>query len=238
MKCTFFSSASLVLLLFSALQAHAEEKNEVLDLSRALGTDQALTLPLTISLPLFDTRQAQRVLVRLPQDQNLFVLAMDRFGLKVRGEGKNGPITGWISQKAAFQNDQKALDSLSALYQRQQIVERLVLLKKVAVGMTLSELTRIMGPPTKHQISAETGNRLETLVWSRTGPVDLTESLEDSGLSIPAIHIVVEKERMTARLEEGVATVIHSDFEGSEQTVPEITPPVKHPFTTTLFTAR
>ena len=159
---------------------------------------------------------------------------MDRYGLQIRGKAKNGPLTGWISQKAAFAGDEDALASLLALYRRQCEVETLIADKQVALGMTLRELTRILGAPTTHPVVAEAGKSEETAIWTRTRDLDLGEAFAepfgDLGVSPPKLPYAVETGRLTATLQDGAARTIDAKLDGEGKKIPEVPKPVKHPF--------
>lgn len=217
----------LMSLALPLVTASAGEGNQVVDFESIVGKDAVLTLSLQASVPLYDTQAAQRVLAALPAKQDLTVLAMDKFGLRVRGEAKNGPLTGWISQKAVLSEEQRT--ALAALHARQMKVDELIERKQAAIGMTMEELTRALGPATSHEVVAADSGRKETASWVKTQKVDLNDQL-DLGTDTALLKVDVEVGRITAEFENGVACSIKVNLEGVAPEVATVPAPVALPF--------
>lgn len=225
-------TALLAGLLLPSAGIFATEDNPVIELQEVLAPGQACTLQPGKALPIFDTRSAKRALALLLPDKPVTILAIDRFGLKVRGMGKNGPLTGWIGQKSALGGDAAKLKTLAAVYERQITIESLIARKRPAIGMTFRELSRIYGPATSHNIVAEGDARTETAVWIHNEKVDLNDTL-NLGTDAALLKMEVETGRITVQLINGAANSIDLNLEGVAADIPTVPKPIVPPFTLT-----
>jgi|GEM_PF-2132132 len=224
---TILCSALLLGLVLPTPAEAPPQDRKIVDFQLFAGTNESFTLTPKAALPLYDTRAARRVLATLPADQPLTVLAMDQFGLQVRGSAKNGPVTGWISQKSVLDDQQR--QTLAALFARQTLIEALVARKQAAIGMNFAELTRVLGPATSHNILAEGSGRTETASWVKTQKVDLNDTL-DLGTNSSLLKVDVEVGRITVELDQGVARSINLNLEGLAPEIPTIPAPITPPF--------
>jgi hypothetical protein len=102
--------------------------------------------------------------------------------------------------------------------------------KRPAIGMTLRELSRILGTATSHSVLAEGSVRTETAVWVTNEKVDLNDTLE-LGTDTPLLHVEVETGRTTVGLIDGVAQSIQLNHKGIAADIPTVAKPVAPPFT-------
>ena len=220
---------AIAFLPIGASATPASDKFPVVDLGKLAeaGLEVRFTAPRKLSL--YVSRKAGRVLDVLPAQQVLTVLAMDRYGLKVRGQGKNGPLTGWIGQKQAFNPAQ--LKTVRAFYDRQLEIERHTTAKRPAIGMSLLELKRILGEPTTHEVGVGTGlvARTETLTWIIKQKVDLNELIA-AGSDEDLLRMEVEVGRVEISMSNGMATRINQKLGGGVAEVPTVVPPIARPF--------
>lgn len=228
-------AAALAGLLSVALPGHAAESpkeevvNEVIELADSAGESFNVRFVTATDLPLYVNRNAGRILDVLSSGQIVTVLAMDRFGLQVRGRGTNGPLTGWIGQKKAFAHDEKRLAKVRNYYERQLEIEQLVAQKQPAIGMTLAELKRILGKPTTHEVGASEEGRTESLTWVIKEKVDLNELLS-SGTDEDLLKMEVEVGRVQVDLKHGLAARINLNLPEGGAEIPTVVPPVREPF--------
>jgi hypothetical protein len=205
------------------------DENQVIDLTLLAEDGLNVQLVAATDLPLHVDRGARRVLDVLSAGQTLTVLGMDRFGLQVRGRGRNGSLTGWVGQKKVFADKPKALANLRTFYERQLEIEQLVAENRPAIGMSLPELKRLLGEPTTHKISATEEGQTESLVWILKKPVDLNELLA-VGTDEDVLKMEVEVGRVEVELTGGLATSIQRNIEGGAGAIPTVIPPVREPF--------
>lgn len=228
-----FSLAATLAVLLAPLSLAAEnaaDENPVIEL-KDLAAEGGLNVHFisTQKLPLYVNRSAGRVLDVLAAKQIITVLAIDRFGLQVRGRGKNGALTGWVGQHKAFAGDPKQLAKLRAFYQRQLEIERYVSEKRPAIGMNLTELKRILGKPTNHMVGTSEEGRTESLTWILKQKVDLNELLA-SGTDEDVLRMEVEVGRVEVALAHGLAKAITMNLDGGAADIPTVVPPVAKPF--------
>ena len=228
-----FSLAATLAVLLAPLSLAAEnaaDENPVIE-PKDLAAEGGLNVHFmsTQKLPLYVNRSAGRVLDVLAAKQTITVLAIDRFGLQVRGRGKNGALTGWVGQHKAFAGDPKQLAKLRAFYQRQLEIERYVSEKRPAIGMNLTELKRILGKPTNHMVGTSEEGRTESLTWILKQKVDLNELLA-SGTDEDVLRMEVEVGRVEVALAHGLAKVITMNLDGGAADIPTVVPPVAKPF--------
>lgn len=223
-------AGGLSLLVFAAAPAQEPaDENPVIDLAPLAEAGLNVRFETGTDIPLYVNRKAGRVLDILPAKQVLTVLSMDRYGLEVKGHGKNGPLTGWVGQKRAFGDDEKRLAKLAAFYQRQLEIEELVTEGSPAVGMNLAELKRVLGKPTSHMVSATKTDQAETLVWVIKQKVDLNEALDlptDSEL----FKTEVEIGRIEVELVGGLALTVNRNVDGGAAVIPTVPAPIAEPF--------
>jgi len=203
--------------------------NPVLELAIQANEGMNLRIVAPDNLPLYVGRRAGRVLDVLPAKQTLTVLAMDRYGLRVRGRGKNGLLTGWVGQKKAFTGDDKQLVKLRAFYERQLKIEKHVVEKRPAIGMNLPELKRILGKPTNHMVGTSEEGRTESLTWIIKQKVDINELLA-TGTDDDILKMEVEVGRVEVSLAHGLAAAINMNLDGGGTDIPTVIPPIEQPF--------
>jgi len=148
-----------LLALFLAITAHAQvqrpERKSLLDsdpevvyLERAL--EKPISLRVIKEAPVFSDHEGSHRLGFLKANQTVPLEAITSKVYRVRGEGTNGGIAGWVAPWAfSFEKDPEFVAHLKELYHRQIQVEKLIAEKKIAVGMTLAEVSRALGQPTK-----------------------------------------------------------------------------------------
>ena len=115
--------------------------------------DQTLKKPIDLNVakdaPVFFDKQAKSRLGTLVAGQVVRLEAMTEKAYRVRGQGTHDGVVGWVSPAAFAIGDPEFVNRLKQLYQRQIQVRKLVEAKKIAIGMTLDEVTQVMGKPAK-----------------------------------------------------------------------------------------
>jgi hypothetical protein len=92
--------------------------------------------------------------LRFPQAVQLDAISSDGL-LRVRGNAQQGGVAAWIEPLYVAGLPENYLEIAVRAEQRRREVEDLIARKKVAVGMTLEEVTRSLGKPQKR--SSKTG---------------------------------------------------------------------------------
>ena len=150
----------IVALLLSCLVLHAgaqvkrgerpsllESDPDVVYLERTL--KEPIELAVIKEAPVFSDKNGSHRLGFLKAAQKVKLEAITEKAYKVRGEGTNGGIAGWVAPWAFTSKDPQFVDNLKKLYSRQIEVQNLIAAHAIAVGMTIDEVALSLGKPTK-----------------------------------------------------------------------------------------
>ncbi len=145
-----------------ALPLHADSKGGP-DRKSLLESDpdvvymsQTLKKPLHLKVvkeaPVFFYKNGSNRIGVLKPDQMVEVEAITDRSYRVRGQGMRDEIAGWVAPWAFSSKDPKLVENLKLLYERQLLVRKLIDDQQVAIGMTLDEVTKSQGKPTKTSV--------------------------------------------------------------------------------------
>jgi hypothetical protein len=113
--------------------------------------DEEFILKVVKDAPVFSDKDGRRRLGKIKANQKVKLEAMTNRAYKVRGKGTRNTIAGWVAPWA-FEptwKDDDFIGNLKKLYTRQQEVKKLVAAGEIAVGMTLDEVQKSLGKPSK-----------------------------------------------------------------------------------------
>jgi len=99
------------------------------------------------------TGNKSRKLGTLTSGSSVQLVAMTENVYRIAGKGKYGKIRGWVSPKSVASQDPNFIGNLKNLYQRQIKVNQLIAKKQVAIGMTVEEVGKALGKPTKKEVA-------------------------------------------------------------------------------------
>jgi hypothetical protein len=85
---------------------------------------------------------------------------------RVRGRAKHGDVSGWISSDVLHMEDPELPNKLHALYERQTLVDQLIASHEVGLGMTLDEVQRAKGRPTRKSSRITAAGRVDSLEYA------------------------------------------------------------------------
>ena len=115
--------------------------------------DHTLKKPLELTViqeaPVFSDKEGKLRLGTLKAAQIVRVEALTEKIYRVRGHGTRDGIAGWVAPWAFSSTDPEFVAHLKQLYERQIQVQKLIEAKKIALGMTLEEVSQAFGKPTK-----------------------------------------------------------------------------------------
>lgn len=128
--------------------------------------NQAVSEPILLKVvgdfPVFSDQNGKNRVGTLVAGQELPLEAMTEKAYRVRGKGKRDNVAGWVSPQAFSSKDPQFVAHLRQLYDRQIAVEQFIAAKQAAIGMTLEEVARALGKPTKTALrktpNGETGS--------------------------------------------------------------------------------
>lgn len=129
--------------------------------------EQASVKPLELKVvreaPVFSDKEGKHQLGTLAVNQIARIEAITDKVYRARGMGKREGIAGWVAPWAFSPNDPAFAAKLKEFYDRQIQVQQLIAAGQIACGMTMGEISRVLGKPTKtSNRKTETG---ETATW-------------------------------------------------------------------------
>lgn len=148
----------ILLLMCLALNAGAQieraERPSLLDSDPdVVYMDQTMKTPVELDVikeaPVFSDKEGSHRLGFLKANQKVKLEAMTDKVYRVRGQGTRDGISGWVAPWAFTAKDPQFVENLKKLYGRQIQVQALIASRRVAVGMTLDEVSLSLGKPTK-----------------------------------------------------------------------------------------
>lgn len=196
--------------------------------------EQASVKPLELKVireaPVFSDKEGKHQLGTLAANQIARIEAITDKVYRVRGMGTRGGIAGWVAPWAFSPNDPEFAAKLKQFYDRQIQVQELIAANQIACGMTMEEISRVLGKPTKTSSrKTETG---ETALWEYVRyeevkhyitRVDPTTGTPYRQLS----HITQEeKSRINVDFENQIATAIEESKDHSKKSPRIILPPL------------
>jgi len=213
----------------------ADEPATELDVAAAVGPKFSAVVTLSEELPLYSSNRADRVVDRVTAGQRAVVLAMDLHGFKIETRTARGVLRGWVSRKRISQDDPKKNAAVEAWYQREMTVAALVDSKMAALNLTVEEMERIFGPPTRRSLAVDEqgGVTKERLEWITTEELKLDKSIKGALVILGGDTALtqVETSRLTVETLNGMVRSIDGSIaEGAAASPHPVLPPVPCPF--------
>jgi hypothetical protein len=150
------TGAALVLaaaILAPALSADPKRKSLLDSDPDVVYLDQSLDKPIELNVikeaPVYSDKEGRVKLGTLKANQTVKLEAITEKIYRVRGQGTRDGIAGWVAPWAFSSKDPQFVTHLKEFYTRQIDVQKLIAAKQVAVGMTLEEVGKSLGKPTK-----------------------------------------------------------------------------------------
>jgi len=152
------SVALLGVMLSLAVPAVAQDKRksllnsdpEVVYLEEVF--EKELELKVVKAAPVFANKDGGSKLGTLVVGQKAKIVAITDKAYRVRGQGKNGGLAGWVGTWAFEMPDENFEKNMKAFYERQMKVNKLIEEGQVVLGMTMREVGLVLGEPTKTSI--------------------------------------------------------------------------------------
>ncbi len=120
------------------------------------------------SRAIYFTKQGKNRLGTATEGRSAELLAFNERAFKIRTQGRNGKIVGWIAPSALTCADPDFIENFQKLYTRQMLVQDYIERGEVAIGMTESEVLTIMGEPTKTSLRRTAQGNSGTLEYTET----------------------------------------------------------------------
>lgn len=171
-----------------------------------------------------------RKLGTFPVDTKVILLGMTDKAYKVKGKAKHSVVSGWVSPKRLASTRPEFVQELKKYYERELAIRELIANQEVAIGMTIEEVQKSLGAPSKKEsrltkegrsgkwefIKTKEKKHYTNSVDPRTGQVFRRFS-----------HVTVEElENLTVEFENNVVTAISSKEDNSVGSAKIVVPPV------------
>lgn len=111
--------------------------------------EKPIKLKVIKQAPVFSDKDGNHRLGFLKADQVVELEGMTEKAYRVRGQGTRHGIAGWVPPWAFSHPQEDFVAKLKQLYDRQIAVNEIIEAKGIAIGMTMDEVARSRGKPTK-----------------------------------------------------------------------------------------
>lgn len=112
--------------------------------------EEPIKLKVTKEAPVFSDKEGRQRLGFLKANQTVELEGMTEKAYRIRGMGRtNNGIAGWVGPHAFSHPQEDFVAKLKQLYERQIAVNKIIAEEGVAIGMTLGEVEKSRGKPTK-----------------------------------------------------------------------------------------
>ncbi len=111
---------------------------------------EGIKLEVVKSLNVFASKAGKEKRGRLKLNTKVELVGFNERAFQVRGTRTNGEgVSGWVSPQALTSKNPNFIEDFKKIYKRQLIVRDLIENHEVAIGMTIDEVERSLGLPTK-----------------------------------------------------------------------------------------
>ena len=179
----------------------------------------------------FSDKEGRQRLGFLKANQSVELEGMTEKAYRVRGMGKtNNGIVGWVGPHAFSHPQEDFVAKLKQLYERQMAVNGIIAEKGVAIGMTLGEVEKSRGKPTKTSVrrtaKGEAGS-WEYIVYEEVKHY-VTRIDPLSGRAFRQLSHVTreEKGKTVVEFEDGLVTALQEEENKGSGNVRIVVPPL------------
>jgi hypothetical protein len=157
MKAESILILSLVFALLISTEAKSERKSLLNSEPGVIYLEEILEVPIKLKVikeaPVYSDKEGKIRLGFLKANQTVELEGMTEKAYRVRGQGRsNNGIVGWVGPHAFSHPQEDFIAKLKQLYERQILVKKVIDDKGIAIGMTLDEVDKSRGKPTKTSV--------------------------------------------------------------------------------------
>lgn len=226
----------VMLLLILAAPCFADRKSSLLDSDPDVvyledHVDEPIRLRVVKEAPIFSDKEGSRQLGTAIADQTVELQAMTGRAYRVSARTTGNKVVGWVAPWAFSAEDPDFVENLKQFYERQLEVAKLIESGTPAVGMTLDEIGRTLGEPTKTRVrrsdEGESG-RWEFITYEDIEHFRLIRDPVNGRLYRQLSHVTREERGRTAvEFENDIVTAIEeSESSEGEGRVKIVIPPI------------
>ena len=222
-------SFTLVATLGAERTSLLDQDKDVVYMNRTV--DEPIELLVIKEAPIYADKNGNRLLGHVKVDQTVVLQAMNDKAYRVSAKTGGNKVVGWVAPWAFASKDPDFVENLKKLYERELEVQALIELGEVAIGMTMDEVSQVLGTPTKTTIRVTNKGRSGT--WEF---IDYEEIIHYNYFNDPISGSVYkqyshttkeEKGKTTIEFEDDLVTAIeHTEDRGNAGRVKVVVPPI------------
>ena len=190
----------------------------------AIYLEEILAKPIKLKVvcetPVYLQLDGKRNIGTLIADREVELLAISDKAYRVKGRAKHDQVAGWIRPSDVDGLTDSLKDNLKKVYERAIIVEDLIHQNQIALGMTLDEVVRSLGNPTRTSSALDKDGRKDTFEYITYDTVAQQGPLQfgvNGQYYSSVTHIKVETGKVSIKFENEQVTSIE-ESEGSSST--------------------
>jgi hypothetical protein len=196
--------------------------------------DQHLAEPIELGIvkaaPIFSDKEGQRRLGAVTPGQRVVLEAMTERAYRVTAKTGGNRVKGWVAPWAFEAKQPDFVEVLKKFYQRQLQVMKLIEEERAAIGMTMSEVGRALGEPTKKTLrktpKGQTGS-WEFIVYDEVRHYRFIQDPVSGQLLRQLSHITQEEKGKTVvEFEDDLVTAIEETENRGQAAVRVVVPPI------------
>lgn len=192
--------------------------------------EKPIMLRVVKKAPVFSDKGGKHRLGYLKANQTVALEGMTEKAYRVRGEGTHNGIAGWVPPWAFSHPQEDFVAKLKQLYERQIAVNAIIAEEGIAIGMTLAEVERSRGKPTKTTVRRNAKG--ESGSWEYIDYEDVSHYITRidpvSGQAYRQLSHVTreEKGKTSVEFKDGLVTALEESEDNRPGNVRIILPPL------------
>lgn len=181
--------------------------------------------------PVFSDKEGKHRLGFLRADQTVELEGMTEKAYRVRGKGRtNNGLAGWVGPQAFSHPQEDFVAKLRQLYERQIAVNKIIEEEGVAIGMTLAEVEKSRGKPTKTSVRRTAKGEAGSWEYIDYDEIKHYTTRVDpvSGQAFRQFSHITREEtgKTVVEFEDGLVTALQKDEDNGRGNVRIIIPPL------------
>ena len=224
-----------VFALYLSTEAKGERKSLLNSEPGVIYLEEILEVPIKLKVikeaPVYSDKEGKIRLGYLKADQTVELEGMTEKAYRVRGQGRsNNGIVGWVGPHAFSHPQEDFVAKLRQLYERQIVVNKIIEDKGIAIGMTLDEVDKSRGKPTKTSVRRTAKGEAGSWEYIDYDEVKHYTTTIDpvSGQTFRQLSHITreEKGKTVVEFEDGLVTALQEDENNGPGNVRIIIPPL------------
>jgi hypothetical protein len=235
MKAESILILSLVFALLISTEAKSERKSLLNSEPGVIYLEEILEVPIKLKVikeaPVYSDKEGKIRLGFLKANQTVELEGMTEKAYRVRGQGRsNNGIVGWVGPHAFSHPQEDFIAKLKQLYERQILVKKVIDDKGIAIGMTLDEVDKSRGKPTKTSVRRTAKGEAGSWEYIDYDEVKhyVTRIDPVSGQAFRQLSHVTREEtgKTVVEFEDGLVSALQEDVDNGPGNVRIIIPPL------------